>query len=397
MKRASLMLVGVAALAACSSADRSAQPPAFVRDSADVRLVDNAAPALDEPPFTIAPESSLSLGVLDGDAPFLFDGVSAVNLLPGGDIMVHDYGSAELRRFSSNGEHRWSAGRRGAGPGEFQQPFYLGLDPSGAFLVWDRGVSRLTTFDADGSLDRITTYDSIVGRFPGAYGRFPDGALLATLPTSISPPTAGAQWTDTVAYWRAPVAGSPTVIAKHPGPTRLWTGRDMLLAPFTTNPVRAVRGNNVVSSSGAMPTVHVHRADGRLIARYAIARAAVAVSSGDIDEWVQTDVERDAQRQLLWDRWRTELSIPSHRPAYDHLIVSANGDIWLQHYEPRHDADRARTWDVLSEDGIWLGTINTPVGLRVMAVSATAIAGVARDDLDMELVRVHDLRVRPDR
>lgn len=67
-----------------------------------------------------------------------------------GDLLVADSREANLRRYDGLGGRLWIAGRRGAGPGEFDRPASLIELPGGDLLAMDafRGLSR---WKADGS------------------------------------------------------------------------------------------------------------------------------------------------------------------------------------------------------------------------------------------------------
>ena len=95
-----------------------------------------APPALDygQPP---AREYRPSDVLVTGNAIFVADG-------HGGDS------NARIVKFDRNGKYIKEWGRKGSGPGEFDTPHGLVLDPQGRLLVADRGNSRVQVFDQDG-------------------------------------------------------------------------------------------------------------------------------------------------------------------------------------------------------------------------------------------------------
>ena len=75
------------------------------------------------------------------------------NLVAAGDdrLYVTDgYGNARVHAFSSAGDHLFSWGAPGSGPGEFNLPHGIDVDSSGRVFVADRENSRLQLFDAEG-------------------------------------------------------------------------------------------------------------------------------------------------------------------------------------------------------------------------------------------------------
>ncbi len=53
---------------------------------------------------------------------------------------------------------------------------------------------------------------------------------------------------------------------------------------------------------------------------------------------------------------------------------------------------RPRRWTVFSRDGVWLGEVEMPARFVVMDIGEDYVAGVMRDELDVEYVHVYALR-----
>ena len=49
-------------------------------------------------------------------------------------------------------------------------------------------------------------------------------------------------------------------------------------------------------------------------------------------------------------------------------------------------------WSVFDSRGVWLGDVPTPGQLRITEIHSHAVVGVWRDDLDVQTVRVYELR-----
>ena len=67
-------------------------------------------------------------------------------------FMADGYGNARVHKFSPQGEHMFSWGERGTGPGEFNLPHGLWIDRRGRLLVADRENNRVQVFDQEGKL-----------------------------------------------------------------------------------------------------------------------------------------------------------------------------------------------------------------------------------------------------
>jgi hypothetical protein len=108
--------------------------------------------------FKFSPEGKLlmTLGKLGGAAePDYFYQPNDVLVAPNGDIFVSEgHGGANSRvlKFTKDGKLIKSWGKKGTGPGEFDQPHALAMDSKGRLFVGDRGNNRIQIFDQDAKL-----------------------------------------------------------------------------------------------------------------------------------------------------------------------------------------------------------------------------------------------------
>jgi DNA-binding beta-propeller fold protein YncE len=91
---------------------------------------------------------------MPGDAPGFFYRPSAVAVAPNGDIFVADghggASNARIVKFSADGKFIKTWGKKGTGPGEFDEPHGIALDSTGRMFVADRVNARIQIFDQDG-------------------------------------------------------------------------------------------------------------------------------------------------------------------------------------------------------------------------------------------------------
>ena len=90
-----------------------------------------------------------------GDGPDTFNRPSDVAVAANGDIFVADgHGgdsNARIVKFSQEGKFIKAWGRKGSGPGEFDEPHAIAIDAQGRVFVADRGANvRIEIFDQDG-------------------------------------------------------------------------------------------------------------------------------------------------------------------------------------------------------------------------------------------------------
>jgi hypothetical protein len=391
----------VSGVLACSDRE-SGSPAAEVRDSAGVHVVESVRPAWPEGGgWRVVVEPSVRIGLSDGDAAYQFDRIRGVMLLDEGGFVVLDGGTRQFRRYDAEGRHVWSVGGPGRGPAQFEAPLLVGRAGDGAFLLWDRSLSRMTVVAADGDSVRTDPPTSAVNdEVPIVHDVFDDGAWLATYPHVIMPPAQGTLLADTIRLWRVdPASLERRMLVELPGPVWIFTGRDLLPVPFTANPLRAIAGTNLVATSGAVPAVRVLGEDGTAQAHYILPLEPAPVTPSDVRAVVDWQVGRRAYgaSARVWDEWLERMPVPDRAPAYDRLMLDGGGAIWLRRFVMDPADTAPPRWDVLGTDGAWLGTLTTPPGLEVFSIAGDLLAGVTHDSLDVEHVAVHRIAKVEDR
>ena len=95
-------------------------------------------------------------GYIQGQTPVQhggdpFNRVTNLALDSAGDLYIADgYGNARVHKFSADGEHLFSWGEPGSGPGEFRLPHAIAIDEDDRVLVADRENSRIQVFSPKG-------------------------------------------------------------------------------------------------------------------------------------------------------------------------------------------------------------------------------------------------------
>ncbi|MCJ7627151.1 MAG: 6-bladed beta-propeller, partial [Longimicrobiales bacterium] len=84
--------------------------------------------------------------------------------LDDGRFVVANYGSNEIRFFSSTGEFISSVGRQGEGPGEFQRIETLSRFGADSIAVYDYWLSRVTILGLGGGMGRVISLRGLADR-----------------------------------------------------------------------------------------------------------------------------------------------------------------------------------------------------------------------------------------
>ncbi|MCK5842597.1 MAG: 6-bladed beta-propeller, partial [Candidatus Sabulitectum sp.] len=103
-----------------------------------------------------------SIGVELGDSNYVFGALGEVDIGPNGDIFVVDWMKCTIFRYSPDGTFVQRIGRRGSGPGELLQPFFIAVMDDGSISL-DDGELGWMRFDSTGEIVCTSMY---LGRAP---------------------------------------------------------------------------------------------------------------------------------------------------------------------------------------------------------------------------------------
>ncbi len=386
-------LTALTALTAGCGREAGGNAP-ITRDSAGVTIVEYAKRTSDTLPWTIPSQPVVEIGAVEGDEAYQLSSVSSVRRLSDGRIVVANTGTNELRVYDKTGRHLVTMGRKGEGPGEFAGLGPVIVGAGDTLLAYDGNLKRVSLFTPDGVFVRSFSLAFAQG-FPQLEGEFADGTFLTTrnfafIPGEIddvvrdSAPVyhfaADGTLLDSVGRWLAQewyVHGT----RGEAWATSLPFGRRMMVA--------VARDGFYVGSSGRY-AIEWRDPAGQLRRILRVLDEPIPVSAAD---WERVKQERMTGVEDRWrprqERMLSEMPVPSTRPAYGSLVLDTDGNLWVA--ESVVSSDDPQGWTVFASDGHMLGTITTPSGLNVRDIGRDYVLGVARDDLDVEHVRMYVL------
>jgi len=104
-----------------------------------------------KPEFIIGSEDESADNEVSNNQDVFFSGIAQVLEAPSGNIYVLDMGGSSVSVFSYEGKLLHKIGREGQGPGEFNRPYGMAIQPDGNLLVADSDNQRYQIFDQDGN------------------------------------------------------------------------------------------------------------------------------------------------------------------------------------------------------------------------------------------------------
>lgn len=381
-------------LVACGGDRR--QPGYTVMDSASVAIVENVAPAwTGDAGWRIGADPILELG---GDSSaVVFERIAGVVLLTDGGVIAADEGAGEITAFDSDGTLRWRFGGIGDGPAEFRLISSLGTGPADSIWVFDFGSRRFTVLDPAGTLARTLDISGSVSA-PYAVGWLNDGAFVVRelwgIRSRAAPARTGMVRDPAAVVRISPDNAAVDTIGLYPGREIVITaegGRQVMSTPLFSRNTVAVAGNRrVVIGDQAAFAIDVFEPDGARVRSVRISNLDLSIDRDAVARGIERvleqipAVERPDRRMFL-----ESLPLPASRPAFDRIVLAGTGEVWVS--EPAYGPVDTVTWEVFDEQGRWLGPVESPVRFRLEAVTTDAVAGVWRDELDVQSVRIYPL------
>ena len=392
------------ALAATSCQQDQRSPAGLhseARDSAGVRIIDNARPADDSRlPWQIGREPTVSIGVLEGEEPYMLHNVVGATKLSDGRIVVANSGTSELRVFNATGIHTATWGGEGEGPGEF--PYLRALDPwpGDSVAAW-YGLRRgISVFDADGNFGRNFTLERNQDD-PSSFAVMPksvthDGLVLTTHDPHMI---------DTVLVDIRDGEGRiRSSLGIHPGQEMQLVDGMMYQTMFGARVAQEPWGDLIVICQTNRYELKAFSRDGTLARIVRRGHEPRAVTRGDVDAYIDASIEEEVPYypddlsqgeteayQADQRRQYEATPVAEHFPAFTSLVVDALDHLWVEEYEfPGEERPGAR-WTVFDAEGRVLGLVETAEGLQIYEIGEDYILGHAMDELDVESVQLWPL------
>lgn len=399
------LVAGLLGSLACGDAPPTTATGA-VRDSAGIRIVENEVPAWNEgEAWHLGDDPILDLGRLDGPDETQFFQVTSGTVLSDGSIVLGSMGSHDLRRFTADGEHLWTVGREGEGPGEFSGLMQVIAAAGDTLLTYDFRLRRFSRFAPDGSfVDSRPLEGPNESGFAFVEELLADGSAVFTwreFDRESGPPAEGEVRRDTQSiHVLGPSGGRATELGRFPGPEMVVLQSGETEGGFTVAIGSTPFGRATVTSGGTSG-IWVGDTDRFEILRYspdggleAIVRRAfdpVPVDDELIQRAIDEELEEasdDDDRRFARRRWES-VPTPATLPAYEDVLVDRLGNVWVQHFEVPGALERL--WSVFAGDGEWLGDVAFPDRFRPLEIGGTYVLGRFGDELDVEHVQLWEL------
>ncbi len=359
---------------------------------------------------------SLRIGAADGDDRYLITRPMTFQTLSDGRFVLGEvFGT--VRIFDRDGTFVRQIGRRGRGPGEFDQLVRVLITPGETIVTHDQTGARIIHFDTAGTVVREYALDSqIAGRLVSLTGRLPDGELVGWVGQPITGSGGESELpTSSHTFLFAPSGTLVDSLGDLPGWTMLVSGSatefSSIGALVSRSAISAVVGDQLVIADNQSPEIALYvkspPADSVMNAAYATRRGpfhlhgvitgppvAPALSSTDVDTLLSRQIgwmEEGAAKARLADRLRATAR-PEQIPYYAAILGDAAGNIWVRQFTS--PAEGARNYVVSSSRGEHLGVAEFPAAFAVTEIGRDYVLGIERDENDVPYAVRRGLRRR---
>jgi len=385
--------IGIA-LAACGPEEGAG--PAVVHDSAGVQIVESTRAAWPSgAEWRLSGEPVLQVGMAEGPPEYQFVRIEGLLRLPDGRIVVADGGSWEIRFFDSQGTFLTASGRRGDAPGEYRQITGLGYGPGDSVWVYDFGTRRFTVLTGSGELARTMNLGGALSAV-GAVGRLSNGSFIVREHWSSGSRTGTVKsgLSRDLAAVAAVSSDGATIdtIGLYPG-REVYIGsedgRAVMSTPLLAHSTSvALLGDRIYVADQERFEIGVYSSAGVLERLVRLLNIDLRVTQRDIEEAVAERLaDEPPERHAMMRSHLEAMDVPETRPAYGRLLVDSEGDLWVS----EHTSFPAEpiVWRVFDPQGRLLGSVRVPARFHLHQVGDDWAAGVWRDDLGVEYVRLY--------
>ena len=273
-------------------------------------------------------------------------------------VYVYESGEGVIKVFGEDGRFLRNVGRKGQGPGEFSQAYFLGFSPDGLLLVTDFQNRRTSIFGPEG--DFLESYQwtenvsipylVLDGAFVAAMSVYEEGGsklFLKTYDFKGKELRAWGRFTlPAMKMVTRPMAGGGGAVTFGTSvpysPSSVLAGDDRFLRIY-----------HCLSDAYL---IDVYDADGRLFRKIDRPYERVRVTAADKDEYLARSASANEEMNKLYE----DLPWPDVKTVTDRMLCDDRGSLWVATNEAKVEAEKKLTaYDIFDAEGsydarVWL-------------------------------------------
>ncbi|MDE2794229.1 MAG: 6-bladed beta-propeller [Gemmatimonadota bacterium] len=368
----------------------------LTRDSAGIRIIENAKPTEGSRVWQVGPEPALTIGVREGEDHDMLHRVRDATKLSDGRIVIANRGDDELRVFDASGNWLESWGGRGEGPGEFSGLDHVDTWPGDSIIAWSGPGSSILVFDSDGNFGRgfklETNEDDPMGFYVFPTAVTAAGSILAGQIPSIFD-RVRVEIRDAEGRLQSSLGEHPGIethrVESVRGSARMITMYEVIFGPTVG---QVPWGDLIVHSLNDRYEIRAFAEDGTLARIVRRDHAARPPTAEEVEGYIEEQVSGYPDDIAAEQRGRYEsVPVAENMPAFTSVMVDGRNHLWVEEYELPGEERPGSLWTVFDAQGRVQGFVETPDGLEIFEIGEDYILGLWRDELEVEYVQVWEL------
>lgn len=404
MTRSSAATAAILLLAACGTAGNDAGSLVTVFDTTPDSIVARTDGDVPEDAVRhLVPEVEITAGI---DDTSLFTNVHEFDVDVQGRFWVFDQPSASIFVFEQDGTLIRRVGRRGSGPGEFQQNGGMVARADGGIALWDTRNARIAFLDSAGAYTHQWT---LSGGFNSSNSLYTDREGTLYLRRPVTPPREG-EILGRMGLVRMAEGGAFTDSLE---PLDIVVPREEYVA--------SVEGNTSSTGTRYGPTYHWGwLPDGRFVVAHGGKYEMIIVRDGarplvirrTLSPVAIDEAERDTERRTItWNLRHTDPDwswrgpdLPTTKAPMLGILVTRDGRIWAQVAVPSVEIPASErevpsdttqpaathrmpaVYEVFEADGRFLARVALPHRARLIDADGDLVWGIRFDENDLPII-----------
>jgi hypothetical protein len=299
-----------------------------------------------------------SIGVADGEEPYVLGAIADVAVSARGEIYVWDRSVPAIRMYDAAGKFLRNIGRMGSGPGEYRSGAGIAIAKNGNLLMWDPGNARINVYSPAGEpAGTVPTLSGASGTMLGRDLLTVDTAGVMSIYTILVDRTR--RGTGSGAGWiRFNPDGSVKDTLRPPSPLQgleavaqgggQFASRNVPFSPVMQSAISPL--GYLVSGLTDRIAIDLHLPRQLVSIRRDAAGPPVTAAERDSARDKITSDLRKVQPNWSWNG----PAIPRTKPVYSDLLVDGEGRLWVQVGEgprPPNDTSTWRRGDIFFAEG----------------------------------------------
>ena len=385
-----------------------------VRDSSGIQIVESRAPMIPAPrAWRIETPPMVAIGGKPADADTISELllVMGITRLSDGRFAVGVQASAAVRFYDTRGKYLGFAGRRGQGPGEFRQIMGVWATRGDTLIVLDNG--ELEIFTGTGKFVSQGASRSRGDRFVYPSSILNDGSYLGIQYDNYATPPAGRTRVRVPIVHVSRDGARVDTVGTWLDAEQVFDGRERWGQRVAFSAAAVVEGDDTrfFVSSPLKTEIAEFTISGKEIRLIRLPERAAKTPNDAIKayrEWQQAMPGEDGRPMSPAMKARVaqmlERTVFAERlPSFGSMILDQTGNLWVQRFDYRsvfftpgpvrtQTMSVPSTWDVINRSGRWETTVELPARFTPVEIGPDYVAGLARDEDEIEQVRVYRLQ-----